>query len=603
MKLKNFLVWVFILYTQFCIYYIHYKFDIFNTRASSRNYEPGKLPQVDESLMRNPEWEQLNEMLFFRRTAAFYLIHKQMLKFYYLVDYRNKSRYEFDLNLKIEYENRVYNMTILSKDIGKYRIFKRWSYEFSALEAYVNIHKDLNDLYDVVVPTDVFIKDKFKIQAYLYDPISQSRTQYPLDVGIKQWREGSKNGSMICSGIHFGYGDSDSPSNYEKLSWWLEANRQFGFAKVVLTNNSIPDTEAYRRLFAKHEGFVEINQLQYLPNFMNNETEVNPPRYFRSFLQLNPTYAPEYNLFKFLIYNECFVTNIDTYQYILVQDVDELLIPRVNKRFLYDTDAQALVSSLNFDRVGDKASEIGKMLDVGATCPAPTSDEANAPNIDTYMQHIKKLHEENTYHFKMDHHLNNDSVNNILTHFAAYFDSSLYRNISSLAGKGDDRHEITITDVSFFGNITYTILFEGEKDINYGKNLVKLYQLLVDGLRRDNNRSMSALSAYNHFDRFLVLNGDLTSWQEGKTLHNTDISLEVGIHFPEKIKTWYYTKIVDYNNGHMSHFRWQTNLKLFNKSLPRLTMNVKDLKFDFNYFYCYFPTMLKSIASSMDVVV
>ena len=586
MKFESAYVCLSLFYLPFCFMVI-YNFQYIMSPASLFSPIIRANVETENTSEPNEEWVHLNKKVFVRRTTVFYLVNKNKLKLYYLVDSTNKTDYTFDLELKIMYSNtREFHVKIMNSEMRKSRIFTRYKYTFSKLQVEFNIDSYLidNNIFDF---HDANMTEKLQIQAYLYDPISQSRTQYPLDVGITQWREGSKNGSMICSGIHFGYGDSDSPSNYEKLSWWLEANRQFGFAKVVLTNNSIPDTEAYRRLFAKHAGFVEINQLQYLPNFMNK----NRSFYFRKFSEMNKLYAPEYNLFKYLIYNECFMNNIDKYQYILVQDIDELLIPRASPSTLFDFDLNRITSVLNLTKSVDSSSLLS-LLDSRSSCTA--NDNATS-SIQSYLNLLELGFNKNqTLYFKMDHHLNNASVDTILNKLEEHL-------LSIDTSEYELPHHVRINETSYYGKINYTIWFDSHEDVKYAKNLVVVYRLLVDAFKVQNNKSLSVHSKHNIFDRFLVLSGNLTDWQEGKTLHNTDVTKELGIHMTEQMsrkERKSLTRTIDYELGHMSHFRWQTNLKYANKSAPILNMNVKDLKFDFNYFYCYYPQLLRAISST-----
>ena len=549
-----------------------------------------KVTDIEEKVKRNDEWEQLNRITFFRHTGAFYIVNQSLLKLLFIRDIRNISNKDFDILLKIEYEKQSFNWTIYhsKNEWIANRVEERTTYEFMILESNIDIvgkaTKRLQIENSALNPHDL------KIQAFIHDTANNLTTKYPITVKIKYWKEKEKIGYMICSGIHFGYGDINSTGNYERFKVWLETNKRFGVGKISITNNSIPNTTEYANLFEKHRDILEIKQLHSIPNLIipSNTSLETSHVYFPRFANIHWKYALEFNLFKLIEYNECFIDNSDKYQYVLIQDIDELLIPRVGNKFLHDSSIYDFIGNLKLNEINDR-SALKQHLNLESSCEKP-----KITPMQSYIDNLKSLNStEGTYYFQMDHHLDNMQVKDILNEFDAYFQSPKSKENPN----SNNVHEIRVLNQSsVFGDYNYTILLESDKDVVYAQNLIKIYRILIEEFRKEHNNSLAEHFGFDHFDRFLYYNGNLTSKLMGKSLHHTGVSIHVGVHTPTKIKQGYRIN-VDPMYGYVSHFRYRTNL---NNMFP-LKMNVRELKFDFNFLFCYYKDVLKSL-SSIEIV-
>ena len=623
------IAWSFLLYGQFCLIYLQYHYavvkpsrlvwlassytdspsDANQTQLSSTdapkqsettkalsNVETTEAPKVTANEAKaetNPEWIQLNNITFFSRQGAYFLVNHMLLKLFVLVNSNNKTNYDFDVNLFVDFNNRTYNFTFVRRT-HYYRmgIFHRSYYDYVTIETRFDIESIMFTEYKVKISSP--IKDQVKLRIGIFDKVNNITMRELLDVKIKQWKKREKDGSMICAGIHYGYGEANAKDNLERFKWWLEANKLFGHAKISIINNSIPNTKEYADLFEKYKDLVEISQLKYIPNF------VIPPftsththhDYLGSFTALEGYYKSVYNTFKLMFYNECLLDNIDKYEYVFIYDTDELLIPRVMpSKFVSDAEIGKLVSSLDLNKTNDRET-MNKQLASDVTCHAPSPSSPQKTHVQSYMEYLKSMNKKTgSYYFQMDLHLGDESIRKIIESFDDYFGSNQFLEKQN---KADYNHLITVkNESSYYGNFNYCIKFENKQDLIYGRNLIKIYKLLVDSFKKK-NLSITENSKYNLFDRFLYMNGDLTKNQDGKSVHNTDVALEVNIHMPTRL---YGTVLnVDPNYGHMSHFRLETNIRPSIPDTP-LVMNVRDLKFNFNYFYCYYSKLLKSIAS------
>ena len=565
-----------------------YGHDKMNNKKDSLNdtgeNELLKITNIEEKGKRNDEWEQLNRITFFRHTGAYYIVNQSLLKLMFIRDRRNSSNYKFDVTLKLQYDKLSYDLTLYysKRDIKANIMHERTVYQLMTLEAKIDLVAKVKKHFKIkdIDPHDL------KIQAFIHDTANNLDTQYPIAVKIKYWKEKEKSGYMICSGIHFGYGKINSTSNFELFKVWLEANKRFGVGKIVMANNSIPNTPEYENLFKKHKDILEIKQIHSLPNLIKprNTSLETSHVYFLRFASIHWKYALEYNLFKLIEYNECFIDNSDKYQYILIQDSDELLIPRVGNKFLHDSSIYDFIGNLKLNEINDR-SALKQHLNLESSCEKP-----KITPMQSYIDNLKSLNStEGTYYFQMDHHLDNMQVKDILNEFDAYFQSPKSKENPN----SNNVHEIRVLNQSsVFGDYNYTILLESDKDVVYAQNLIKIYRILIEEFRKEHNNSLAEHFGFNQFDRFLYYNGNFTSLQEGKSLHHTDVSIEVGIHFSPRIKPGFNMK-VDPLFGHMSHFRSKTNL---NNRYP-LIMNVRELKFDFNFLFCYYNDVLKSLSS------
>ena len=583
---------VVVLYSCLCILSYHYYYYYYNENIStiaksalSSFFGAEKLsPGQGKYKKRNEEWEQLNKNVFFRRTAAFYIVNHSLLRFFMLKKSNTTDDLALFVELLVEYKQRTYNLTV-NNYVSLNHMAHRYFYEFFTLEVdNFDLIGELRANYNLTLDVSHgSIQKEFSIKAFISD--SDVRTLYPLDVQVKQWQENSKQGAIICSDCYF-YGDGKLPINYEQFVWWIETSRRFGYKKLVICNTSIPNSRPYIDLFAKHKDFIELYDLKHFPNFVydHNESTSTSHVYFNKFEQLNANYSMEIELFQIFNFNECLTRNIDRYQRVAVNDVDELIIPRASTRFVRDSDGYDFLSNLDLKNVNDKQSLV-KLLALEHTCMR------NSSPIEHHIRHLEHVgNTTTTFYFKMGHHLNNVSTQVILKGFAEYFASDAFKNASI-----DGHHVVKLSDMSEYGPIDYYVHLNGERDVVYMQNMLKIHKLLISDFATRHKHALSNMSQFNHFDRFLYLNGNLTDNLDGKSIHNTDVTVITSIHQHTLLRDGFETLKVAINEGHCSHFRKQINFYDAN------TMTIRDLNFDFNYLYCYYRDVLKEL-TSLDII-
>jgi hypothetical protein len=122
--------------------------------------------------------------------------------------------------------------------------------------------------------------------------------------------------AMLC--VKNSYLKKDS---FKTIEWWLQMNKLIGFDKIVLFNNSIANDLDSLFLNVNSKQFVQIVQMQCLPNFVNKKST-----YLRH-IGKSMTRSMRYP-FDTLAVNECYYDNLDAYNHIAVMDIDELILPR-----------------------------------------------------------------------------------------------------------------------------------------------------------------------------------------------------------------------------------------------------------------------------------
>ena len=547
---------------------------------------------------RNAEWEQLNKHMFFRRTAAFYVHDKHLLRAYYLTRVGTNPNLTYTLNLIVQMDAGKRHYAIGTKHV---KMKKHWldfgAYLFASLNwEGLDLIAELNTNFNLRLSDDDLFsaKSSMKIGLLVRDEQANLTTHHPIDVQLKRQRNTEKSGSVLCTFCYF-YGDSQTRDNYLQFLWWIEANKRFGYTKLVLCNNSFPDTGDYRRLFAKHADFVQVYQMNYYPNYEFNQTTLRDDQhdYLRQFNQVH-WYTTI--MFEVLMYNECYMRNMDVYKHISVQGADELIIPRTNRKLLRDADNFELISGLELSNVNDKHA-LNKLLDIEAHCPVLGTSQTSlaAPDIeapvDSYLSRLEKVkNTKQPFHFRMATYLRDVSVDLILGEFERYLASETFRRLE----QANQPHLIRLNDSSF-KDYEYNFVLKTRKDVNYARNIVKVYRLLVGEFKKTNAKALAKLSS-NQYDRFVYLAGSLTGFACGKSIYNTDLTMSVQVHYEHESEAGLY--FLDFDDGVFSHFRGEYSLK---KDKVSTNMTVDELKFDLNYLYCYYRDMLNSL-QSIDII-
>ena len=568
---------------------------------------------VDEpGALRNREWEQLNRDSFYRRSMAYYFVDRSLLRVYSLsrnpmfctLDDRLTS---FKFMLFVKHNSNVYNLTI--SNVTQLYHDNRSEYDLTSLNSNLNLTEALRSVHNVSVPHNHSVADTFRIKLFIKDTLRNFTTHHSIDVKLLTQSRANvtKRGSMLCTYCYF-YGQSETFDNYVMFLYWIELNKKFGYEKIGICNHSFPATANYNQLFAKHKDFVQMYELKFFPNLQlgqgnaTDETHV----YYTSFNQVHPELTVPLEV---IMYNECYLDNFEHYRYVAINGADELVIPRTNAKFRKDATLVDYIAKLDLSRVGDRKTLLNNNLDMQAFCNVSVDDEKQqqqqqhqpieAAPIVNYLSGLERLIKTKSnyepsvnFHFLMGHYLKDVSIELILTAFDTYFNSKEYHNRTNSQAKPNGTHVISVVDTSY-ENFTYTFVLNDQYEINYLRNLAKIYKLLI-GDFKSKHRAVLA-KHLNQFNRFLYFSGNLTDFLCGKSIYNTAEVMAVSVHYLDSLDT---SQLLEFDFksgvGLDSHFRRQY-------SFEPAEITFDELKIDLNYYLCYYRHVLKDLLG-LDVI-
>ena len=529
------LVIIYILYLLF-EYKIKLSSNIDVMRINKQRYNE-TIPLSDDDCKNNLQWEILEEFIFFKRSASYYFKDKQYILLHFFTHY--KETFNMRLIVNVIHNDKIIHKVIL--DNSKYYRYKVYG------------NNGFYDLYDVRSEFNLFqILERLKLESEIgrinLQVIIESdsgKTEIPIDLKIKNLRESyfSKDHSMICSRTLV-----LSNAELKSLKWWFELNKKMGLTKIVIYNNSIENSVEYKKIFQDYEHFVELKQMQCLPNFYDNRKERKYLRHVYD-LKWNNQVSFEFRwVLDVLLFNECYLDHIDHFNYISLIDPDELILPRKLKSFnpinAYNQNL------LNVENILEKNSEC----------------VSNPDDFQDYIEGLVtklSLSQIDSLHVKMGYYLKRIDESKIFEAIDKYIASNSI--------------DTQINVVSVEANYTFQVM--NENDRSYLIYLNNAYKKVLKFISHNNS---SLVNLPEMFNRLFLIYGEIVKSHQGKSIQNTNSASELGHHTSFKEGE----KHVSYEYGHVSHFRPSYR---FNPEPIRIT----DLVFDLNYFQCFFVDNIK----------
>jgi hypothetical protein len=501
------------------------------------------------SIPRNSEWEQLNKYVYFRRSAAFYFKDKQLLRIFFISKSNLRHKYDFIVTLK---PDQTETITVVLPN-AQVKLHDRWDiYEVNSLNYNFSVSQYF-EMNENEFKMDLFVKQN--------NPLIQ--TSHPIEVKIKSFHGKNKEDAAICSKCYY-YNDDTS----KIFEWWFELNIQIGFNKISICNNTIPNTENFERILKKYESNVHVYQMNFLPNYIYNSSALNDNshQYLTDFhdLKINGKrfFLFYTNIFDILMFNECYLDNVDKYDYVMVIDNDETVIPR-SMDFSNAQKSFEFIANLDFTVL--KPNEINSHLK--KSCPS----KLTANFAEMYGKRKK------TWHFLMGFYIKNHEIKHICSTIQDYFKKNGETNTRNLINI-IDKQKTSSTHFAY----NYSFLIQGSAEINYAKNLCKLSQFFTENLWP----KVAELNIAERFNRLFFMSGQTTEFFLGKTAHFTESTLQMTHHYAVESNM----DMISFDSGHLSHFRDIYELK-------KVICSIRELKLDLNYFNCYFPNVIKALAN------
>ncbi len=126
-------------------------------------------------------------------------------------------------------------------------------------------------------------------------------------------------------------------------------NRIHGYSKIVIYNNSIENSPELNNFFNQNKDFVHLIQFKCIPNFMtrNNLNKMFLTN-FNEIAQYGQPVLHVHVHFEQLVFNECYLQNMDKYKFITVNDQDETIVPPYLQNYIQQQENDLVKDSENF---------------------------------------------------------------------------------------------------------------------------------------------------------------------------------------------------------------------------------------------------------------
>ena len=480
-------------------------------------------PAIDHECFK--EWAILNKNVFLKRNLAFYYTDLNKIRLYLE---REKSSGKLKVEMLVEFkinntQTIKYTLTRIIQEIIKQDY--QFSFEFIESDLNLNFIQNENIISGTVSVVDLTQKN--------FNTVS-----LPIPLNIKLFRSKNKlKHTFICSDLRRNYNAKDVNS----FRMYIEMHKINGYDKLIIYNNSIQDNEQFNHLIREYDGYVQIIQFKCMPNFNDKST-----------LFITDFYQNPYWHFESVVYNECYLHNMDKYKYITINDHYENLMPRYLKEY---------------SRLEDNFQ---------SKCYYPDKDQSNnKTNLEIYLNLLKKdlkLDSKISFHFSHALYLKITLI------------EDFFQQLKIILKKKDLKLPYLFKVVDKLDKLSIVFKISNLNEHNYALNLLNIYKSLIEPLKTK-SRSISDLIS-EAFNRHFYL-----SFLGGKTIHNTLLTKYLAHHFPLPFTEAVYPVIVIPNEyGHVSHFR-----RDYKKYFPNATraFSITELHFDFNYFFCYYKPILE----------
>jgi hypothetical protein len=501
------------------------------------------------------EWELLtnnqtdeNEFIYFKRTAVFYFKDASFFRLHYL---SQDKTYQFNLLINIfdQNGNKLIDNYILTS-INHISIWRIGNYSFNVLDVSFNVKEILSN-YD----------DEFKIEIKIIETnYNLFNFKFPLTAKIKLLKSNVelKKESIICAKCFY----LNKYTDLKSFEWWIKLNKLVGYDKIHFCNQTISSHHGFIDLFKKYSSFLEITNLKCIPNLLNYNNS-KKMRYLNDFREIVSEKTGIFDVLKVevinqLILNECYLNNIDKYKYITVIDNDETILPKTIENPFSSTQNQQCDYKLS-----------------------------------NYLNELTKVKENSnmkSFYFGQAIFLDNLQI------------KSLMNSIKYLlSNKKSSKKVIELYDHDENNKSQYnfSLLIKDKSEIDHAMSLLSLYNNIESYLTR--NKNVMNKLAYN-FDRFFFI---YYNYAWGKSIHNTSNTFDLSVHMANRYISEKYLDIymdqdfnihqsnpiygsMPINLGYVSHFRHKININ-------QPILSIKNLKFDSNYFNCYFKPILNEL--------
>jgi hypothetical protein len=269
----------------------------------------------------NEEWEALHfsknfehKKLFIRRSASFYIPEKRLIRTLSIGEALINYPIEFLLLFENGAQSKNKELTLPSSSMSSMSLTTYQIYGTHTIDCYL----PQNMFFDYKSVT-LYLNAKSMGKIYF--------TKRPMNVQITKSNDlantGQPSGSIMLCSKQYNFTVSEYPS----FKIWIELNKNLGYEKLVIYNNSIPD-EKFTQLFQQYDNFIESREYKYYPHlYLDSSASRLAPGGYQYHLQ-NLSLELR-RVHERLAINECYLSHRGYYDKIAILDYDEIIIPRM----------------------------------------------------------------------------------------------------------------------------------------------------------------------------------------------------------------------------------------------------------------------------------
>ena len=551
-KFKKSNICFFLFLIAIVIYYIHLK-------------------SLDSNCLQNGrEWIEMKNDIFFRKSSAKYFLEDKKLQILFIRKQDSMTNItELLFNFTVKYKNHLItklqdrseqetNELIIFFNIRQYQDF------------ILNARLDLQQLLGISEEIDLDeLQIHFSIQVLVAHLFWRTRIQSgPIKANVvghfRRKQPTQETRAVVCTEPLF-----LERKDFASLAWWIELVKMSGYKKVVLYNNSIPNDRTFNDLFRQNEHFIEIRQLKCLPNFIDPKKDKYLSHY-KEFI------GGEWHIdnvhflgFDAIANNECLYSHSNTADLVLVQDNDEaFLAPRLDK---FNT------LSKTFAFLSQKENSFSANKQAFPTRGDCTTNDADY--LSTFLRKEvysrKGVDRDHSFFFQNTIYANSELVEIIFDQISAI----------DILEKGFPiklkiRQEYKPVDKMYSSanyGADFVLVINNAHELNYARNMLDVYTNLIKPFLAKNKEAISRVP--QDYKRFYFFTQPLVLPQYGKSLTNLESSTFSDPHRPNG-------KVFELEEHFMSHFR---SIAI----LERKQVSIKSFNVDFNYFFCYFQSLIE----------
>ncbi len=474
-----------------------------------------KLLYTEEYCQKYGEWENIENLFYFKRNATYYFIDASF----------------FRLNLikktteNIEYISLYLNISFIQKSIVKdIRVetttnrtkWKEAVYHLISIDAKFDLIKLLAFESNIITnsvdfPNKLSIEITIEIKKVNENPIrSKSSLLAKIKYLFTPHTEKLKI-ALICSKcLYFHKIDTNS----RNLENWIDLNRKFGYNNIAICNQSISDNSNFKNLFEKNKDFLLVKEMKCVPNLTKKNGN---DAYFESYSMLNDI---QIAIIDSVILSECYLDYFDTYKYISIIDIDEVIMDKSN------LETFRMINYIkNLDSETKNSTDISKFVLSTKICNEFQPKTLN--RIEEFLNELNLkyfLSSSKSFYFRQAFYISFDLVEKIFRELKSLLEYRQYgNNVTKINVQFADKGDFSVDYKIYYLNVTFSI---SHREFKYAANLLKIYEMIFKAQLINMTKNLSKTD----FGRVFFISGKQFENTWGKSIHNTSSVLDFTPH-------------------------------------------------------------------------